>query len=48
MRDAGRAQVNRYRESAGGLWPGGDRRVLGTFLNDPLDVLAEVVDHVEG
>lgn len=26
----------------------GDRPVLGTFLNDPLDVLAEVADHVEG
>jgi hypothetical protein len=46
--DAGRAQINHYRESARGLWPTGDRPVLGTFFNDPLDVLAEVVDHVEG
>jgi hypothetical protein len=48
MRDASRAQIYHYRESARGLWPPGDRPVLGTFLNDPLDVLAEVVDHVEG
>ena len=40
------AAVHPHQESC--LRAAGDRPVLGTFLNDPLDVLAEVVDHVEG
>ena len=49
----GTCSVSRWRQrstraSGAVLRAAGGRPVLGTFLNDPLDVLAEVVGYVEG
>ena len=37
-----------HRTNKAVLRAAGDHPVLGTFFNDPLDVLAEVVGYVEG